>query len=294
VTKWLPTFQPKMADGTTPTITVRQLLTHTAGIGYKFSEKLDGPYHAAKISDGFDDLKIDLAEELRRIASVPLLNAPGAQWRYSLSIDVLGAVVEKAAGQPLQAAVAKLVTDPLAMKNTSFSVDASKAEQVATAYFNSPQGASRMADPQQVRFGAGELVYSPSRAFDSKVFPSSGAGMIGTAPDILRLLEAIRTGGGPILKPATAASMMQNQVGATPGQQPGVKFGFGGALIVDSAAARTPQSVGTLYWGGVYGHSWFIDPVRKVTVVALTNTALEGMSGKFPSAVRDAVCDTIE
>jgi CubicO group peptidase (beta-lactamase class C family) len=294
VTKWLSSFRPKAADGTTPVITVRQLLTHTAGIGYKFAEKLDGPYHRAQVSDGFDDVRIDLAEEVRRIAGIPLLNAPGAMWRYSLSIDVLGAVVEKAAGQSLQAAVAQLITKPLAMNNTTFSVEASKAEQVATPYYNSPTGAARMADPQQVPFGAGALVYSPARAFDAKAFPSSGAGMIGTAPDIMRLLEAIRTGGAPILKPSTAASMMQNQVGATPGQQPGVKFGFGGALVVDATAARTPQSAGTLYWGGVYGHSWFVDPVRKITVVALTNTALEGMSGKFPGAVRDAVYGAVK
>jgi CubicO group peptidase (beta-lactamase class C family) len=289
VTKWLPTFQPQMSDGTTPVITVRQLLTHTAGINYKFAEKSDGPYHRAQVSDGFDDLRIDLAENVRRIAGTPLLNAPGAMWRYSLSIDVLGAVIAKAAGQSLEAAVARLVTEPLAMKNTTFSVAASKAEQLATPYFNSPTGAARMSDPQQVPFGGSALVYSPSRAFDAKAYPSGGGGMIGTAPDIMRLLEAIRKGGAPILKPVTAASMLQNQIGATPGQQPGVKFGFGGALVVDPTAARTPQSAGTLYWGGVYGHTWFIDPVRKITVVALTNTALEGLSGKFPGAVRDAV-----
>jgi CubicO group peptidase (beta-lactamase class C family) len=72
VTKWLPDFKPKLADGTTPTITIRQLLTHTAGLSYTFSEKDDGPYHQAQVSSGFDGVKIDLAEEMRRLASVPL------------------------------------------------------------------------------------------------------------------------------------------------------------------------------------------------------------------------------
>jgi CubicO group peptidase (beta-lactamase class C family) len=291
VTKWLPSFQPKAPDGSTPVITVRHLLTHTAGLGYKFSEKVDGPYHSAGVSDGFDESRIDLTENVRRIASLPLFSAPGTSWRYSLSIDVLGAVVEKAAGEPLGTAVAKLVTGPLSMNRTTFWIPRSDANALATAYVNSPNGPARMIEGQQLPFGPGALVYSPARAFDKNAYPSGGAGMIGTAPDVARLLEAIRKGGAPILKSSTAESMLSNQLGNAKGMQPGAGFGFGGALILDPAAARTPQSSGTLYWGGVYGHSWFLDPVRKLTVVALTNTALEGMSGKFPSAVRDAVYD---
>ena len=289
VTKWLPDFKPKLADGTTPTITVRQLLTHTAGLGYKFTQKPDSPYHKAQISDGFDDVKIDLAEEMRRLASVPLLNPPASQWRYSLSIDVLGAVIERAAGQPLGTAVAELVTKPLGMKSTSFWVDRAQADRVATAYFNGPSGAARMADPQNAPFGPAALVFSPSRAFDSKAHASAGAGMIGSAPDVLRLLEAMRKGGAPVLEKSTAAAMFSNQVAGKPGQEPGAGFGFGGALVVDPAALKTPQSAGTLYWGGVYGHTWFVDPARKITVVALTNTAPEGLAGKFPGALRAAV-----
>jgi CubicO group peptidase (beta-lactamase class C family) len=294
VTKWLPDFKPKLADGTTPTITVRQLLTHTSGLDYKFAQKPDGPYHKAQISDGFDGVKIDLAEEMRRLASVPLLNAPGSEWRYSLSIDVLGAVIERAAGQPLGTAVAALVTKPLGMTDTSFWIDRARADRLATPYFNAPSGTARMADPQEIPFGTGALVYSPSRAFDSKAFASGGAGMIASAPDVLRLLEAMRKGGAPVLEKATAAAMFRNQVEAMPGLEPGEGFGFGGALVVDPVAAKSPQSAGTLYWGGVYGHSWFVDPARKITVVALTNTALEGMAGKFPGALRAAVYEEIQ
>jgi CubicO group peptidase (beta-lactamase class C family) len=293
VTKWLPDFKPKLADGTTPTITVRQLLTHTSGLGYKFEEKPDGTYHKAQISDGFDDLRIDLAEEMRRLASVPLRNAPGSQWRYSLSIDVLGAVIERAAGQPLATVVADLVTKPLGMTGTSFRVDRANAGRLATPYFNLPSGVAPMADPQQIPFAMSALVYSPSRAFDSKAFSSGGGGMIGSAPDVLRLLEAVRKGGAPVLAKSTADEMFRNQVAGTPGLEPGTGFGFGGTVVVDPAAAKTPQSMGTLSWGGVYGHTWFVDPEKKITVVALTNTALEGLMGKFPGAVRTAVYEEI-
>ena len=289
VTKWLPDFKPKLADGTTPTITVRQLLIHTAGLGYKFTEEGDGAYHQTQISDGFDDVKIGLTEETRRLASVPLFSTPGSEWRYSLSIDVLGAVIERASGKPLGAVVADLVTKPLGMKDTSFVADRARADRVAKAYFNAPSGIAPMADPQVLPFGTMNLVYSPSRAFDAKAYPSAGAGMIGSAPDVMRLLEAVRKGGTPVLGKSTADEMFRNHIAGLPGMQPGVGFGFGGALVVDPVAAKTPQSLGTMYWGGVYGHSWFVDPAKKITVVALTNTAPEGMAGKFPDGLRDAV-----
>jgi len=151
-----------------------------------------------------------------------------------------------------------------------------------------------MEDPYVMAFGeGGRMTYSPSRALDPKAFPSGGAGMVGTAPDVMRLLEAIRTGGKPIMSAATAASMMRNQIGSLAGPGPGTGFGFGGAVVVDPAAAHT-QSAKTWQWGGVYGHSWFVDPERKLTVVALTNTALEGMWGKFTTDLRDAVYESAQ
>ncbi len=292
VTQYLPSFRPKLPNGKTPEITVRQLLTHTSGLGYKFAEKPNSPYRAAAISDGFDELRIDLPENLRRISSAPLFNAPGAAFRYSVSIDVLGAVIEQAAAKRLQAAVAELVTEPLGMKDTSFL--ATSPSRLAAPYYDARPIPARMSDPQAVPYlEGGQLTYSPSRAFDANVFPSAGAGMVGTAPDVMRFLEAIRKGGKPILNAPTATSMMRNHIGSLPGPQPGVGFGFGGAVVVDPAAAHTPQSAGTWQWGGVYGHSWFVDPARALTVVAFTNTGLEGMWGEFTTDLRDAVYESI-
>jgi CubicO group peptidase (beta-lactamase class C family) len=292
VTKWLPDFRPKLASGTAPTITVRQLLTHTSGLGYKFAEKPGTAYYQADISDGFDELRISLDENLRRLASVPLFNAPGAAWRYSVSIDVLGAVLEKAAGKALPQVVAEVVTQPLGMRDTAFW--AKEPARLAVPYHDSKPAPAKMEDPFVMPFGeGGRMTYSPSRALDAKAFPSGGAGMVGTAPDVVRLLEAIRTGGKPIMSAATAASMMRNQIGSLTGPGPGTGFGFGGAVVVDPAAAHT-QSARTWQWGGVYGHSWFVDPERKLTVVALTNTALEGMWGKFTTDLRDAVYESVQ
>ena len=292
VTKWLPDFRPKLATGAAPPITVRQLLTHTSGLGYKFAEKPGTAYYQAGVSDGFDELRISLDDNLRRLASVPLFSAPGEAWRYSVSIDVLGAVLEKAAGKALPQVVADTVTQPLGMRDTGFW--AKEPARLAVPYHDSKSAPAKMEDPYVMAFGeGGRMTYSPSRALDPKAFPSGGAGMVGTAPDVMRLLEAIRTGGKPIMSAATAASMMRNQIGSLPGPGPGTGFGFGGAVVVDPAAAHT-QSAKTWQWGGVYGHSWFVDPERKLTVVALTNTALEGMWGKFTTDLRDAVYESAQ
>ena len=292
VRKYRPDFRPKLANGAVPPMTVRQLLTHTSGLGYKFAEQPGSAYYHAAVSDGFDELRISLDENVQRIASAPLFNRPGEAWRYSVSIDVLGAVLEKAAGKPLAQVVADTVTQPLAMRDTAFW--AKDAARLAVPYYNAKPEPAPMSEPYAMPFGeGGRMTYSPARALDPNAFPSGGAGMVGTAPDVMRLLEAIRMGGKPILKSETAASMMRNQIGSLTGPGPGVGFGFGGAVVVDPAATKTPQSAGTWNWGGVYGHTWFVDPARKLTVVAFTNTAPEGLFGKFTTDLRDAVYESV-
>ena len=112
--------------------------------------------------------------------------------------------------------------------------------------------------------------------------------MAGTASDVLKFLEAVRTGG--LLQSQTRRAMFTVQAHTQgQGEGPGWEFGYGGAVLVDPAAADTPQAPGTLQWNGAYGHKWFIDPTNALTVVALTNTAFEGMTGRFTVDVRNAV-----
>ena len=101
VRRWLPEFEPRLADGRAPDITIRHLLTHSAGLTYIFMEPTDGPYHRLRISSGFDRTDADLDEIVRRISAAPLSYEPGAGWGYSMALDVLGAVIEKATLQPL-------------------------------------------------------------------------------------------------------------------------------------------------------------------------------------------------
>lgn len=288
VTKWLPDFRPGLPGGETPVITLRQLLTHTSGLSYGFLESGGSAYHRLSVSDGLDQPGLSLEENLRRLRQAPLAFRPGEGWRYSLGIDVLGAVIEKATGQSLQEAVEAAVTGPLKMRDTGFAV--ADTSRLATPYADGQPAPVRMTDGLFVPLGEGGARFAPSRALDPASYPSGGAGMVGAAGDIARFLEAIRTGGGGVLSPDTVAAMMRDHVGPQAQTQgPGWGFGYGWAVLDEPAGAGTPQSAGTIQWGGAYGHSWFVDPARKLTVIALTNTAFEGMSGVFPVAIRDAV-----
>lgn len=286
VTKWIPEFQPALADGRKPKITLRQLLSHTAGLNYGFFEPEDGPYHKANVSDGLDQPGLSMAENLRRIASVPLGYEPGTSWAYSIAADVAGEVIARANGSSLPEAVSRYVTEPLGMKDTSFAV--TDRSRLAVAYADGSPCPVRMEDFHVVKFAYGAIRFAPGRTFDPNSYPSGGCGMNGTAGDFLEFLEALRTGGAPILSPESVRQITSDQSGGH-GLQPGVAFGFGLSVIVDPEAAQTPQAAGTFTWGGVYGHSWFVDPTNRLTVVALANTAIEGLFGQFPGQIRDAV-----
>lgn len=289
VTKWLPDFRPKLPDGRTPTLTLRQLLTHTAGLGYGFEEAADGPYHQAHISDGMDESPVSLEKNMRRLASVPLLFEPGTRWNYSLGIDVVGAVLERAGDAPLPDVVRQRVTAPLAMGDTDFYCR--EPSRLAVPYVDGRPEPVLMSDPAVVPLGPGAGIrYSPRRALNPHAFASGGTGMVGTADDFLRFLEALRKGGAPILERRSVQAMLTNQIGDLQTLLgPGTGFGLGFAVITDPDTAQTPQSPGAITWGGVYGHNWFVDPQRRLSVVSLTNTALEGMNGAFPAALRAAI-----
>lgn len=286
VRRWLPEFEPRLADGRVPDITIRHLLTHSAGLTYVFMEPADGPYHRLGISNGFDRTDADLDEIVRRISAAPLSYEPGAGWGYSVAMDVLGAVIEKVTLRPLPQAVADLVLNPLNMKDTGFAVVDTR--RLVAHYADGQPEPRRIADDDDVDFMGSPVAFSPVRLLDSRAFPSGGAGMAGTAGDVLTFLETLHAGG--LLQPQTRSAMFKVQA-QTRGQAdgPGWEFGFGGAVLVDPTAAGTPQAPGTLQWNGAYGHKWFIDPANELTVVALTNTAFEGMIGRFPVDIRNAV-----
>ncbi len=278
VTKTLPWFTPKAPDGSTPPILIRHLLSHTSGITY------DVP---SDVSSGLSGPLISLEENLLRLAKTPLLFKPGAGWAYGMSIDVLGGIVAAINGSSLEAALVKYICQPLGMDTTRFGVTDPNRLTAAYADGKPPK---LMAEPEWVRDNVGMVRFSPQRIFQSDAPQSGGAGMAGTADDVMTLLDTYN-GTNPILAPATRAAAVSNQIGNIPRRpiDQGKRFSFIGALVADQKLEQTPCAVGTSDWGGAWGHNWIIDPVNKLTIVNCTNTAFEGCMGAFRDEIRDAV-----
>lgn len=188
VSEWLPAFAPRLSDGSQPRITIRHLLTHSAGLSYVFMEQGDGPYHRCAIS-GLDDTDDDLPRLLRKLNDVPLVYAPGDGWGYSMGLDVLGAIIERVTASTLPEAIAMLVTRPMAMDDTAFSV--TDSDRLVVHYGDGPR---RLVGDDAVSFFGNPVRFSPGRMFNPQAFPSGSAGMTGTAGDVMRLLESLEPG----------------------------------------------------------------------------------------------------
>ncbi len=282
-TTHLPYFRPRMVDGSAPDITIHHLLTHTSGLS---SANILSP---AEEASGVNRWLLSTEEILARLAALPLLFAPGTGWFYGPGIDVLGAIAGKLVGGLPEDAIRQYVTDPLRMVDSRFSV--TDRGRLAAAYADGDSGPVLMGNPHSVpNMWGGTTTYDPDRIFDAQAFQSGGGGMAGTARDFMALLETLRTGGGAILNPETIRTALSDQ---TPqlahAQAPGWKFGYFGAFLDDPQAARSPAPRGTVRWGGIYGHNWFIDPVNGLSVLSMSNTGLEGSDGAYRTEISNAV-----
>lgn len=268
VSRFLPEFRPLSPDGVERAITIHQLLTHTSGLTYlgrgTYPRGLAGPL-------------IPLDEVLRQIAAEHLTFAPGTGWDYGMSIDVLGAVVAAVNGSDVAGAVARHVTGPLGMTDALFGV--ADAARLAHPYCDG-------APPRRMEglMVVSETPFSVPRIFQDAP-QSGGAGMAGTAGDVMRLLEGLR---GDFLSPALRAAAFSNQIGAIARRQQdgGKRFGYLGAITVAQGEA---MPVGAVDWGGAWGHNWIVDRASATTVVVCTNTTFEGCNGPFREEVARAV-----
>lgn len=257
-------------------ITIRQLLTHTAGLGYSIIQR--GPikiaYEAAGIVPGqVSRLSIpgldrgtpapSLAAFAERLARLPLVYQPGTRWSYSVALDLLARVIEIAGGLPFDAFLQRRIFDPLGMTSTWFRVPASAASRLATNY--APVGGILLPiDP------------GPSSIYlDQPPFPFGGAGLVGSARDydrfLMMLLGEGQLGRTRILRPETSRLAMSNLLPAGIATQgtmiAGSGFGAGGRVSLPGSA----EGEGTFGWGGAAGTVAFVSRARGARFGAYAN-----------------------
>ncbi len=248
-------------------ITIRDLLTHTAGISYGADPLVAAQYEAKGLGPaaGYGWYTADKDEEIcdtmERLATLPFVAQPGEAFVYGYNTDILGCVVERASGMTLDRFIAERITGPLGMKDTHFFLPAGMRDRLAAVYSAGPDGAIVRA-PDGAR-GQGHYVDGPHKNF------SGGAGLVSTAADYARFLEMTRRGGTldgvRILSPRAVALMTTNQVGTLHSQN-GLGFGLG-FQTVDRYGAHSMSSVGSYRWAGAYGSQYLVDPQERLVMV---------------------------
>jgi CubicO group peptidase (beta-lactamase class C family) len=266
---------PFVTRSTAEPMRMVDLLRHTSGLTYGFQNRtnVDAAYRAGRIESWHGNLTLD--EFIAALAKLPLEFSPGAEWNYSVSTDVLGAVVQRVSGMPLDRFFAERIFGLLGMHDTFFQVPADKLDGLADCWTLGEDRRPVMYDR------GGESAWAK--------FPrlvSGGGGLVSTALDYHRfctmLLNKGALDGTRIVSPKTIELMTMNHL---PGgsdlatlsralfsetTNAGTGFGLGFAVTTDVAKTLMPGSPGEFYWGGMFSTAFFVDPVERISMVFMT------------------------
>jgi CubicO group peptidase (beta-lactamase class C family) len=277
-------------------ITIRDLLTHTAGISYGTNADIAALYEAKGLGPaaGYGwytaDKNEPICETMERLGTLPFMSQPGEAYVYGYNTDILGCIVERASGMPLDEFIRTRITDPLGMKDTRFFLPPAERDRLAAVYSSGSD--DRVARAPEGAKGQGAYIEGPRRSF------AGGAGLLSTARDYARFLEMIRNGGalGPvrILAPRTVALMTTNQIG-TLHSTAGLGFGLG-FQTTDRYGANGMDSVGAFGWGGAYGTMYRVDPQARLVIVLMVQLMPNrtDIGTTFPTLVYQALMDRVE
>ena len=248
-------------------IVLRDLLTHTAGISYGSGPASDRWEDAGITGWYFANRDEPVGDTIARIAALPMDAQPGTRWVYGYNTDILGAIIEKVSGQPLDVFMRERILEPLGMHDTHFYLPTAKRDRLATVYSATNGGIEPAPNPGHM-VGQGAYVDGPRKSF------SGGAGFLSTAPDYARFLQMMLNGGEldgvRILTPKTVELMTTDHLRGIP-FRPGQGFGLGFSVVTDLGARGLPGSVGEYGWGGAYHSTYWVDPEEDLVVVYLTN-----------------------
>jgi CubicO group peptidase (beta-lactamase class C family) len=272
-------------------ITIRDLLTHTAGVGYGQGVAAD-QWKAAGIQGWyFADRNEPVSAVVDRMAALPMDAQPGERYVYGYNTDILGVVVEKVSGQTLAEFFEKRITGPLGLVDTRFYLPTDQRDRLATVYAAKDGKIERATDP---RTGQGHYVDGP------RVAHAGGAGLLSTARDYGRFLQAMLNGGEidgvRLVSPKTVELMTANHVGpllaGAWADRQGMGFGLGFDVVEDLGVFGRHGTVGSYGWGGAYHTTYWVDPEEKLVALLMTQLLPAGDSdlhGRFRALVYQSI-----
>jgi CubicO group peptidase (beta-lactamase class C family) len=272
-------------------VTIRDLLTHSSGIGYAGigTPEMNAIYAKNGIPSGLGVVNAALLDKMKTLGKLPLDFQPGEKWMYSLSIDLLGCLVEVISGTSLEDFIRKNICEPLEMNDTWFNLPKEKANRLVTVYTE---------DSLQhiIKWDAHTFGVDPAYPLITKHYFSGGAGLSSTAYDYAIFLQMILNGGTynghRILSQRTVDMMTSGQLDFTiDGTN---NFGLGFAIVTEKGAAKGPWSVGSFSWGGFFGTSYWGDPKEKLVCLFMTQQTPNShgdISEKFKALVYQAISE---
>lgn len=273
-------------DGTTVPVkspmTIKQLLTHTAGLSHGLEEHLfDQQLFKLMYNDLFDQAIYNKLEEpVEKLLQVPLIGQPGKQWYYSAAPDLLALILQKITQQPINEYLEEHIFSPLGMQDTGYNVSQENLERIMQLHFNQEDGTLVTSHVQAK--SSGNTVYGGTY------------GLFSSTEDYLKFCQMILNkgayDGGQILAPETVVEMTKNHVGALIGPTRGFGLGFG--VLHDTENDPSPANNGQIYWGGFFKTHFFIDP--KVDLIALIMTQKIPNTNEYIIALNRAVYGALE
>jgi CubicO group peptidase (beta-lactamase class C family) len=275
VSKFIPEFSDLKvadsvdADGNLQTedlasaITMRQLMSHTAGFSYGFAPQVD-PVDKLYVEAKVFERGTSLSDMIAKLAATPLAFQPGTQWRYSVAVDIQGHIIEKLSGKTLGEFFEERIFAPLGMVDTGFYVPEEKRDRFGKVYAKGEDGKLVEAVSDQL-----------STYLDPPTLPSGGGGLVGTSEDYMRfalmLLNEGEFGGARLLKPETITMMRTNHL-----PEPIATINFNGepsegiTFGLDFGIIENPEGpTGSYFWGGAAGTWFWVDPVNDLTFVGM-------------------------
>lgn len=264
-------YLPELADRTVydeagnqpakSAMTIQQLMTHTSGLIYGNPE--GSPVERLYAEEDLLDRNGTLQDVIDKLSGLPLIFDPGTDWHYGTSTDVLGAVVERVSGKPLDAFLSERIFEPLGMVDTAFQVPPEKLDRFAVCYEQKGGKWTVEDDPATSRYAR------------PATFLSGGGGLVSTASDYWRFFNMIAAGGEAggkrFLKQETVALMTQNQLDDKTGwtDDPGAGFGLGFRVVCEPIPAEDRRLLGEYGWGGMASTQYWANPREEFTVVTL-------------------------
>ena len=262
-------------------MTIKQLLTHTAGLSHGLEEHLfDQQLFKLMYNDLFDPAIYNKLEEpVEKLLQVPLIGQPGEQWYYSAAPDLLALILQKITQQPINEYLDGHIFSPLGMQDTGYNVSPENLERIMQLHFNQEDGTLVTSHVQAK--SSGNTVYGGTY------------GLFSSTEDYLKFCQMLLNkgayDGGQILAPETVVEMTKNHVGALIGPTRGFGLGFG--VLHDTENDPSPANNGQIYWGGFKTH-FFIDP--KAELIALIMTQKIPNTNEYIIALNRAVYGALE